>query len=80
MFQQSLVTTMNRKQQSPKEEEDADSKFLLSFLPQIKSLNERQNCEFRIEVMNLIYKIKYRNPYNTSHTFSHPCNHHGYST
>ncbi|XP_050676123.1 uncharacterized protein LOC126973049 [Leptidea sinapis] len=49
--------TMNKKQQSPKTaEEDADTKFLLSLLPQIKSLNERQNFEFRIEVMNLIYK------------------------
>ncbi|CAK1554379.1 unnamed protein product [Leptosia nina] len=37
---------MNKKQQSPKAaEEDADTKFLLSLLPQIKSLNERQNWD-----------------------------------
>lgn len=41
VFQQSLITAMNRKQQPPKEEEDADTKFLLPLLPQMKSLNER---------------------------------------
>lgn len=81
VFQQSLITAMNKKQQSPKAaEEDADTKFLLSLLPQIKSLNERQNCEFRIEVMNLIYKIKYRNSFNMSHNQTYSYNHPGYST
>ncbi|KAF9405658.1 hypothetical protein HW555_013706, partial [Spodoptera exigua] len=80
-FQQSLITAMNKKQQSPKAaEEDADTKFLLSLLPQIKSLNERQNCEFRMEVMNLIYKLKYRNSFNMSHNQTYSYNHPGYST
>lgn len=80
VFQQSLITAMNKNRQSPKEVEDADTKFLLSLLPQIKSLNERQNCEFRIEVMNLIYKIKYRNPFNISHNETYSYNHPGYNT
>lgn len=43
-FQEScLITAMNKKQQPPKAaEEDADTKFLHSLLPQIKSLNERK--------------------------------------
>lgn len=80
VFQQSLIAAMNKKQPTPNEVEDADTKFLLSLLPQIKSLDERQNCEFRIEVMNLIYKIKYRNTYNTSHNQTYSYNHSGYTT
>ncbi|XP_077298909.1 uncharacterized protein LOC143920081 [Arctopsyche grandis] len=64
-FQQNLICTMNKIQRPPKED-DSDTQFLLSLLPQIKSLDERQNCEFRMEVMNSIYKIKYHNPYNMS--------------
>uniref|UniRef100_A0A2A4J2G2 MADF domain-containing protein n=1 Tax=Heliothis virescens TaxID=7102 RepID=A0A2A4J2G2_HELVI len=38
---------------------DPDSNFLLSILPDMKSMNPTQNFEFRFQVMTLIKNIKY---------------------
>ncbi|KAG6439333.1 hypothetical protein O3G_MSEX000684, partial [Manduca sexta] len=39
-FEEELIAARNSEEQ-----EDADTKFLLSLLPQVRSLNERQNCD-----------------------------------
>lgn len=41
---------------------DPDMNFLLNILPDMKSMTQRQNFDFRFEVMKLIKNIKYSQP------------------
>jgi hypothetical protein len=44
---------------------DLNTIFLLSFLPEMQTLTERQYFEFRMMIMNALNKVKYQIPMNT---------------
>ncbi|XP_072934183.1 uncharacterized protein [Epargyreus clarus] len=54
MFQEALLKSMDKKK-----ENDPDMNFLLTILPEMKTMTPTQNFEFRFEVMKLIKNIKY---------------------
>ncbi|CAB3246138.1 unnamed protein product [Arctia plantaginis] len=50
------------KKKSLMRKRDPDMNFLLNILPDMKSMNARQNFDFRFKVMKLIKNIKYNKP------------------
>lgn len=55
-FQESLLKNLNKNDDNP------DRHFLLSFLPEMSKMTERQNFEFRMEMMKALNKVKYQIP------------------
>lgn len=52
-FQESLLHNF-------KIDDDPNRHFLLSFLPEMSKMSERQNFEFRMEIMKALNKVKYQ--------------------
>lgn len=56
LFQESLLKKFDN------DDKDPNRYFLLSFLPEMSKLTEKQNFEFRMEVMKALNKVKYQIP------------------
>lgn len=88
-FQNTLVEFMKNPPLKPPEEFDADKAFLLSFLPDLKKLNDAQKWDLKIEFLNAVKRMitapqpsniyqnytDYSNQQNlTNHQIHHPSN------
>lgn len=56
LFQESLLKKFDN------DDKDPNRYFLLSFLPEMSKMTEKQNFEFRMEVMKALNKVKYQIP------------------
>ncbi|XP_072945718.1 uncharacterized protein [Epargyreus clarus] len=56
LFQESLLKKLDN------DDKDPNRYFLLSFLPEMSKMTEKQNFEFRMEVMKALNKVKYQIP------------------
>jgi len=56
-FQNTLVEFMKNPPLKPPEEFDANKAFLLSFLPDLKKMNDSQKLDLKIEFMNAVKQI-----------------------
>ncbi|XP_060846522.1 uncharacterized protein LOC132926200 [Rhopalosiphum padi] len=56
-FQNTLVEFIKNPPLKPPEEFDADKAFLLSFLPDLKKMNDTQKLDLKIEFMNAVKRI-----------------------
>jgi len=56
-FQNTLVEFIKTPPLKPPEEFDADKAFLLSFLPDLKKMNDTQKLDLKIEFMNAVKRI-----------------------
>lgn len=60
-FQASLLKYMENTPKTPAVD-DPNKNCLLSFVPEMEKMTERQNFEFRMAIMNALNKIKYQIP------------------
>ncbi|CAH2101339.1 unnamed protein product [Euphydryas editha] len=60
IFQQCLLNSMNRQEQNIM---NPNINFLMSLVPEMNTMSERQLFDFKFEIMKLIQKIKYNNNY-----------------
>lgn len=66
LFQESLLKKFDN------DDKDPNKYFLLSFLPEMSKMTEKQNFEFRMEVMKALNKVKYQIPeQHTQSNWSH---------
>lgn len=69
LFQETLPKPMEESTTNVKSEADPNKQFLMSLLPEMHSMSERQNFEFRFQIMNILRNIKYK---TTSHASNRP--------
>lgn len=62
-FQKSILNRM-----SVNEENDPDKNFLLSLLPDMKTMTDSEKFDFKFEIMTAIKRIKYSKPTSLSST------------
>uniref|UniRef100_A0A2S2NMX0 BESS domain-containing protein n=2 Tax=Schizaphis graminum TaxID=13262 RepID=A0A2S2NMX0_SCHGA len=69
-FGSSLLKILENRQRIP---EDPEKSFLMSLLPQIKSLDEDQKTQLYVEFLNAIQRVK-NSPVTSTYTYNTPNN------